>query len=216
MNSERIYRRKSRYRDTSSLAAGDQFMGWINIPGSGMQNVPGIRPLKYVLPNRGEPAYLVLVTNHLKGSGFNRWDDDIDLDSGRILYWGDAKHGLGRDYSSFQGNQRLAQVWELVKEKSWSRVPPILHFSKREEGYVTFNGLCVMRNLTVRHFLDHGHRVQNYLADLEILPEPEVQVDWLHGRAREGADGNTPGSAPECWTRFESAGFVDFGETREP
>jgi hypothetical protein len=54
----------------------DQFLGWINIAGSGMLNSPGIRPLNYVTTLLSEsdlPAYLVLVT-HEKTAG--RSDSD--------------------------------------------------------------------------------------------------------------------------------------------
>ena len=61
---------------------GDQFLRWVNIPGSGMLNSPGIRPLKNIhgaLPE-GLPAYLVLVTHEKSAArGHNPWEDIVDL-----------------------------------------------------------------------------------------------------------------------------------------
>ena len=45
----RRYRLGHDYRDTGSVNnPADQFLGWINLPGSGMRNMGGIRPLKFV------------------------------------------------------------------------------------------------------------------------------------------------------------------------
>ena len=44
----KIYRLGKKYRDKAKIAQGDEFLSWINVPGSGMLNSPGIRGLKYV------------------------------------------------------------------------------------------------------------------------------------------------------------------------
>jgi hypothetical protein len=219
MDTVRLYCVRTSYRDTGKQGPEDQFLGWINRPGSGMLNTPGIRPLRYVDRAMDVPAYLILVTNHLKGSAFKRWEDEIDLESRRILYWGDAKHGGERAWSSFPGNKVLEQVWKCVEQDRRADVPPILHFSKRQSGQVTFNGLCVLRNLTVGHFLDDGHLVQNYLADLEILPEPNVNVDWLQSRAVAETDADLPAGLPPAWAQYVAGdlrGHIDDPEPYQP
>jgi hypothetical protein len=212
----RLYTVGEGYRDTGKPGPEDRFLGWINIPGSGMLNTPGIRRLRFVHRDSDVPAYLILVTNHLKGSAFNRWDDEIDLESRRILYWGDAKHSRERDWSAFPGNLVLALVWGYVEKDRRDAVPPILHFSKRKSGEVIFNGLCALRNLTVGHFLDEGRLVRNYLADLEVLPAPEVSVDWLHARAgaRTGAD--LLAGAPAAWARYVAGDLRGYGDDPGP
>ncbi len=43
----------------------DQFLSWINIEGSGIQNVPGIRTLRFTtkMSEMGLPAAMILVTH---------------------------------------------------------------------------------------------------------------------------------------------------------
>jgi hypothetical protein len=44
VNALRRYRLGHDYRDAASMKAqGDQFLSWINLPGSGMRNMGGIR-----------------------------------------------------------------------------------------------------------------------------------------------------------------------------
>ena len=51
------YRLGHDYRDTGSVNnPDDQFLGWINLPGSGMRNMGGIRPLKFVSLDDPAPA----------------------------------------------------------------------------------------------------------------------------------------------------------------
>jgi hypothetical protein len=68
------YRLGDRYRDTGSSGdPDDQFLRWINIPGSGIRNMGGIRPLKFTNLRLPVHAYIVLVTHERStGSASNR------------------------------------------------------------------------------------------------------------------------------------------------
>ena len=56
------YRIWHTFRDTGSSAdLGDEFLRWINIPGSGIRNMGGIRPLKFTHLKLPVQAYIVLV-----------------------------------------------------------------------------------------------------------------------------------------------------------
>src|SRR3712207_815259 len=92
---QELFRPDQPYRDKGAPKdPDDQFMRWINLPGSGMANAPGIRPLRYLSkpPYTKLPSILVLVTKKsTTGGSYNPWDDRIDSKSGRIRYWGDAK-----------------------------------------------------------------------------------------------------------------------------
>src|SRR6478752_3278734 len=60
----RRYRLGYDYRDTGSVTnPADQFLGWINLPGSGMRNMGGIRPLKFITIDETVPAAIILVTD---------------------------------------------------------------------------------------------------------------------------------------------------------
>jgi hypothetical protein len=161
----------------------DQFLKWINIDGSGMLNSPGIRPLKYLHLNQPVPAYLILVTHEKTGGILNPWEDFVDLTTGTIRYWGDAKYSINTKHDDFSGNKLLSVVNNLILDGVKDLAPPILHFSKPQKGAVKFNGLCIMDKLELTWFEDHGKPVRNFRAILTILDIDEVSIDWLHQRA---------------------------------
>ncbi|MFC1578969.1 restriction endonuclease [Pseudomonadota bacterium] len=197
-----IYRDKGSTTDTD-----DQFLRWINLPGSGMQNSPGIRPLRFTsqLSSQGLPAYLVLVTHEATGGQLNPWDDVIDLSSAQILYWGDAKFHESRRIDDFNGNRKLRAIFDYLTSGRLEMAPPILHFSKPEKGRVKFNGLCCMDKLEISWFDDHGNPVQNYHAILTILDCAEVEIDWLHQRVTcsDPAELDRHEKCPKAWTNYK-------------
>ena len=161
----------------------DEFLGWINMPGSGMRNMGGIRALKFVALEAPVVASIVLVTDERSaGSASNPWDDLVDIHRGRIVYWGDAKFDPKRTVDGFPGNRALRDAFNQVLDGQVALVPPILHFSKRTTGVLRFNGLCVLDRLELTWFEDHGRPVRNYRAHLTILDEEFVDVSWLHSR----------------------------------
>lgn len=94
------YRLGHEYRDTGgSGKEDDQFLRWLNISGSGMRNTPGIRPFKFTeLRTLPVHAYIVLVTHERSASRTaNPWEDFVDLNAGRVIYWGDAKMARKQD-----------------------------------------------------------------------------------------------------------------------
>jgi hypothetical protein len=208
--SEPSYRLGHEYRDTgSSSDPEDQFLAWINIPGSGIRNRGGVRPLKFANTSLPVHAYIILVTDERSAlSASNPWEDLVDVRGGRIMYWGDAKFGEKR-VDEFVGNRSLRAAWEQVLENNRELVPPILHFSKIRTGWLKFNGLCVIDALELTWFEDEeGRPVKNYRAHLTILDQEEVSLNWLHRRATlSSTDGLSTGS-PNVWRRY-LAGFAD-------
>lgn len=207
---EAVYRLGHTYRDTgSSSNPQDQFLRWINIPGSGIRNRGGIRYLRFTKLLHSVPASIVLVTNAgSSGSTRNPWEDLVDLLAGRILYWGDAKFGE-TTVDNFVGNRKLRSGWEQVLDNNRPLIPPILHFSRVKPGEILFNGLCVMDHLELTWFEDpSGRPVRNYRAHLTILDEEFVDVSWLHRRAGASQTDGLLRDGPESWRRYQ-AGFVD-------
>ena len=204
------YRLGRTYKDKgSSSNEDDQFLRWINIPGSGIRNRGGVRPLKFTQMVHSVHAYIVLITDaRTSGSASNPWEDLVDLRAGRILYWGDAKY-RELTVDEFVGNRALRAAWDQVLDNHRHLIPPILHFSRVKGGLLLFNGLCVLDHLELTWFEDDKSRpVRNYRAHLTILDEEFVELAWLHRRATaSGVDALTR-DGPSAWRRYQ-AGTVD-------
>ncbi|MFY0525135.1 protein NO VEIN domain-containing protein [Archangium gephyra] len=203
-----FFKPRERYRNRGSPSApDDQFMRWINRDGSGMENGPGIRPLRYFSqPSFTElPAFLVLLTTHVsQGGSYKPWEDIVEPKQGWVLYWGDAKLKPGKHYTEFRGNRILESVWKAVKAGKRDEVPPILHFVKDEMGWVRFTGLCALTALWSDRFDEDGQRVENYRCRLRILGSDPVPVEWLHARREARTLLEAQRGAPEMWTAWLS------------
>jgi hypothetical protein len=201
------YRLGHTFRNTgASSNHDDEFLRWLNIPNSGMRNMGGIRPFKFVnLREMPVHAYIVLLTDELAGhSVSNPWEDSVELNAGRITYWGDAKWDTKRTIDDFVGNRALRASFDLILGGQRALAPPILHFSKVQTGYVRFNGLCALERLDLAWFEDHGRPVRNYRAQLAILDEEFVDVDWLHRRATAVDAGQLQGDGPQAWRDYQA------------
>lgn len=210
MCAQQAYRLGHDYRDTGSVAdPEDQILRWINIQGSGIRNMGGIRPLQFTRLQVPVKAYIVLMTDERsQGTASNPWDDLVDLPHGRIVYWGDAKFDPRRTVDDFVGNQALVSAWSQVIDNRRPLIPPILHFSKLETGLLRFNGLCVLERLDLTWFEDQGRPVRNYRAHLAVLSEEMVEVEWLQRRVTAENEGALEGDGPGAWRRYQS-GVVD-------
>jgi hypothetical protein len=207
---QQAYRLGHDYRDLGrATSLEDEFLGWINLPGSGMRNMGGIRPLKFIHLDEPVTAAIVLVTDDRSaGSAANPWDDLVDIHHGRIVYWGDAKWDAKRTVDDFPGNRALRDAFNQVLDSQMALVPPILHFTKRSTGSLTFNGLCVLEKLELTWFEDHGRPVRNYRAHLTILDEEWVAVDWLQSRMTARDKSVLMGAGPRAWQRYQD-GVID-------
>jgi hypothetical protein len=206
----RRYRLGHDYRDLGrSTSPDDQFLAWLNLPGSGMRNMGGIRPLKFIHMGDQVTATIILVTDERSaGSASNPWDDLVDIHHGRIVYWGDAKWDVRRGVDDFPGNRALRDAFNQVLDGQMALVPPILHFSKRATGSLTFNGLCALEKLELTWFEDHGRPVRNYRAHLTILDEEFVEIDWLHSRMTAHSRSELVSRGPKAWQRYQD-GVID-------
>jgi hypothetical protein len=198
------------YVDNAQDREIDQFLPFFKNPSRseveepvrGISNAGGIRPL---LTRDGELAALILITHEVRGPSHNPWEDFVDLRSGTIRYWGDAKYHEIRRLDDFPGNKRLVEIMGHVAHRRWSSIPPIMHFSKPQAGIVRFNGVCSLRNLDLGWYEDRGYPVQNYIAQLDILAISEVSRDWVSALVnREQAT-----DEPSAWRRYSRKGSVD-------
>lgn len=208
---ERIWRVGHEYRDRGGYSfENDEVLRWLHTERGTIANSGGIRykdPILNVV-TEGEtgrviPAYFVLITRDMSAQHHNPWDDVVDEISGNIVYWGDAKFSdRGKSYSDFKGNARLEAVNNLRLVGQMADLPPILHFSKKRSGYLTFSGLCALSDLSHAWFDDDGRPVKNLRVLLSILDVEEVSAGWLNSRVlgedREAAD---RALAPAAWLK---------------
>lgn len=184
--------------DIANSNSSDQFVKWL--PGIG--NSKGIRPAKSKNEETKLPAFIILVTRNVSHKHHNPWDDIVDYGSSTIFYWGDAKFSHLKNYKDFDGNRCLIAVYEKYLDGNLSEIPPILHFSKRQKGKVTFNGLCIIKGAQLTWFEDEQKPVKNYRFELTILDEEKVNVSWLLKRIQSIRESNS--LAPESWVSFIS------------
>lgn len=174
-----FYKVGCEYRDTGKPKNDhDQLLGWINLPKSGLKNTGGIRGLRTLSKSRKGVDGIVLTSSHHPGDSHNPWDDIVDHHMGMIRYWGDAKRHDTKRIDDWFGNKYLRNTIDIPDDQLYSR-PFILHFTRKRQGYVQFNGLCVLESLDLAWFQDGDVPVQNYRATLRILDCSEVNVDWL-------------------------------------
>ena len=81
-----------------------------------------------------------------------------------------------------QGNARFEATNNLRLADRLDELPPILHFSKRRSGYLTFNGLCALSDVRHAWFQDNGKPIKNLRILLSILDTETVPAEWLRRR----------------------------------
>lgn len=167
----------------------DQFNEWLNIQenniNSGVGNAQSIAPAYYIHRNLNIfmsneekiPAYLVLIDNH-------KYDNFMK--NNFIYHWGDSKaKNNSKSADDFNGNKIFKLIHKLKSLGNIELIPPILYFDKPESGKLIFKGLCVLEELfLVDDFKDNGKVVPNYLAKLKITEDKEVELNYLHQRAK--------------------------------
>ena len=179
------------YRDRAGVKFDDdELLRWLNTSKGTIPNSGGIRFKDSISecpvdPETGRviPAYFVLVTRDMSAQHHNPWDDLIDQVSGNIFYWGDAKFSSRRKlFNQFAGNARLEATNNLRLAGRLDELPPILHFSKKRTGYLTFNGLCALSDVRHAWFEDKGKPIKNLRILLSILDTEMVDAAWLNQR----------------------------------
>ena len=112
--------RSERYRDAKGKDdPEDQFLSWVNLPGSGLTNAGGIRALKSPNPSRKEQIDGVFLFTHSgKTNTPKPWDDIVDQHNGVIYYWGDSVADPDKSLDDFKGNKVLKALDENLRNGS--------------------------------------------------------------------------------------------------
>ncbi|MCX6132983.1 MAG: restriction endonuclease [Ignavibacteriales bacterium] len=206
------YRVGHSYRDLTKRVPEDEFINWLDTNGSTIGTTGGIRPKKFLssmllqsLGGLKVPSSLVITTTNISQQFHNPWEDVVDYNSGSIIYWGDAKfdpNDRERTHLNFSGNKILNQIHLLNLQQKRHLLPPILHFSRNQKGWVLFNGLCVLDRLETTWFEDKGRPIINFRCHLSILDIKEVPLEWLHQRALADATEKMDQNCPIVWRQY--------------
>lgn len=142
------------------------------------------------------------------------WPDNLDLELGRFVYYGDNRRP-GHDLHSSPGNRILREAFENLHSGRRDLIPPFFVFTKGGEGRdVVFRGLAVpgypgvsaQEDLVALWRSKSGRRFQNYKAVFTILDENVVRQAWIRdlheGRYRTE-------NAPRAWTKWVDKGEYD-------
>ncbi len=157
--------------------------------------------------------YIVLISASINTEFENPWTDELSKNRRYLKFWGDAKGKKRPD--KYPGNKVMSDSYFLTK-KARQIAPPILHFSKDKIGFVRFNGICVIENMSEDSFEYQGRKIKNYLFNLSVLNETKVPTEWLIQRV-DAVNVNDVdlNFAPKCWLNFTSTGFVDLYEANK-
>jgi Restriction endonuclease AspBHI N-terminal/Restriction endonuclease len=194
------------YEGGSAGHAGDDPINKV-LPGVGNQG--GFRDA-----GRGDDKKFVVLYTSGEDSD---WPDDLDLNTGQFVYYGDNKtpghelHDTGRG-----GNRLLRRVFDKLHAVKSDRaaIPPFFVFKKyptprstRSVQFVGlaapgFRGLPATSDLVAVWKTSDGQRFQNYRAVFTMLNVPVVKRAWLDDLVAGSAlTENAPAAWCE-WLRF--------------
>ena len=148
------------------------------------------------------------------------WPDQLDLNTGQFLYYGDNKKpGTKLESTPLGGNSILEHVFNLlhldVDGSNRSRIPPFFVFRKyptmSSSLSVQFKGLAVpgfpdlpsTEDLVAVWKTSNRERFQNYLATFTILDAAVITRAWLHDLRRGDA---VTKHAPGVWVEWIRTG----------
>ena len=182
----------------------------------------GINPLARIKAPEGlrVPAILVASSPHKVGLSETPWQDQFDVDNGRIRYYGDNRTP-GRDPAMTPGNKALLSAYARhvqTEPADRSQSIPLLFFRRvrhdgKAKGFARFEGVGVVTGveLVSQYSARAGGTFANFAFDflvMDVAREAEtVDWRWINSRRdpqRELAD--TLEHAPHSWKRWLAAG----------
>ncbi len=177
------------YKDSASpKKEEDQFLKWFQINNKTIKNTGGIRPRYFdnLTNYLSYPAFIVLATDDRPlNQNLSEWDDIIDVDKGKILYWGDAKYSelyKKKGYLGFFGNKNIHKVSKVMNKNLRYLMPPILHFMKKKKGFMFFTGLYIIENIKIKDFYSKNHKIENFQINLQRIDLDKVDLNWFYRR----------------------------------
>lgn len=191
------------YRNSTARET-NQYHKWLNGPLEGGIN-PQMGIGKLENPDTGHIEFLVFYSSDSQSQRRDPWDDIINMEDGIAYFWGDSKAGDGPDPLKRDGNTWVKDEYcRTYAQNRRPEAPPVLLFQKERTGYVTFRGVCLISGLSIDRHKDAADTVVNYRIELDILDADVVDLEWIHRKARTGADVG----GPEAWKHWVDTGTV--------
>ncbi len=160
---------------------------------------------------REKPTVLVLYSNLSDPD----WPDELDVTTGRFVYYGDNKKpGLKLHETQRFGNELLIKLFDMAHARERASIPPILIFTAEGIGRsYRFRGLAVPGHPSIPETEDliaiwkssGGVRFQNYRATFTILDVPVISRDWVDSIKTGTMDIK---KAPEVWRTWAETGVI--------
>ena len=204
-----IYKLFETYKDSASPnREEDQFLRWLSINNKTIKNTGGIRPryFDYLENYKNYPAFVVLATDDRPGEvNLSEWEDIIDIDKGKILYWGDAKYNEiyeKHGYLAFFGNKNIQKVNKIMQKNLRHLIPPIFHFMKKKKGFMFFTGVYLIEEINVKDFYSKNKKIQNFQISLDRIDIPEFNLNWVYARTNAKDMNDLISNNPNQWNGY--------------
>jgi hypothetical protein len=204
-----IYKLFETYKDSASpKREEDQFLRWLSVNNKTIKNTGGIRPryFDYLENYKNYPAFIVLATDDRPGEvNLSEWEDIIDIDKGKILYWGDAKYNAiyeKHGYLAFFGNKNIQKINKIMQKNLRNLIPPIFHFMKKKKGFMFFTGVYLIEEINVKEFFSKNKKIQNYQISLDRIDIPELNLNWVYARTNAKDINDLTSNNPNQWNGY--------------
>lgn len=204
-----IYKLFETYKDSASpKREEDQFLRWLSVNNKTIKNTGGIRPryFDYLENYKNYPAFVVLATDDRPGEvNLSEWEDIIDIDKGKILYWGDAKYNdiyEKHGYLAFFGNKNIQKINKIMQKNLRNLIPPIFHFMKKKKGFMFFTGVYLIEEINIKEFYSKNKKIQNFQISLDRIDIPEINLNWVHDRTNAKDINDLTSNNPNQWNGY--------------
>lgn len=182
----------------------------------------GINPIRAIKTPEGFriPAILISSSTHKQGSKDTPWQDEFDVDNGRIKYYGDNK--TIDDPSKAPGNSTILEQFALHKSDSLEsrlNAVPFIFFKSakvgnRLKGNRIFQGIGLLSSaeLVTQYQKDIGY-FTNYVFEFDVLDlRKDFEIfswNWISGRRNPNlSNKSTLELAPKSWQSWVAGGEI--------
>ena len=169
------------------------------------------------------PAVLIRSSTHKAGSATTPWQDNYDMDSGRIRYFGDAKAKHMPNPHDVPGNKVMRSLFEQHSSPELAdriNAAPLLFFVAKRQGVVEFRGVGLVESVELVSQVDpEGKAFSNYAYDCALLSlaKEGEQLDWGWISKRKNKDLTDEEAlelAPESWKAWVAEGSDSLARVR--
>ena len=207
------------YRFSNVRGRGDQYMDWFSIGNKTIANQGGIRVRSFWKKNIVKPPYnipslfILISNNHEKNKSNIPWEPaEFDKDKGLLIYKGDSrkykKNSSTEDPRTkleHMGNKQFKKIEDLLSEKNYYWLPPILYFSSVSMSFYAFKGLFIPKKISTYYDSNTQVEKDNYKLHCMRIPSTNIPLNWLKDRCQtKDIDTFDKNFAPQSWNKRSS------------